>query len=56
MSEKSVIIFGGGLSGLVAANICSQYGIKSLLVENTNLLGGGNKSLKDKEGNIFDYG
>ena len=56
MSEKSVIIFGGGLSGLVAANICSQSGIKSLLVENTNLLGGGNKSLKDKEGNIFDYG
>ena len=56
MSEKSVIIFGGGLSGLIAANICSQYGIKSLLVENTNLLGGGNKSLKDKEGNIFDYG
>ena len=56
MSEKSVIIFGGGLSVLVAANICSQYGIKSLLVENTNLLGGGNKSLKDKEGNIFDYG
>ena len=56
MSEKSVIIFGGGLSGLVAANICSQYGIKSLLVENTNLLGGGNRSLKDKEGNIFDYG
>ena len=54
--KKSVIIFGGGLSGLVTANVCSHLGIDSLLVENSNLLGGGNKSIKDKEGNIFDYG
>ena len=54
--KKSVIIFGGGLSGLVTANVCSHLGIDSLLVENSNLLGGGNKSVKDKEGNIFDYG
>jgi protoporphyrinogen oxidase len=54
--KKSVIIFGGGLSGLVTANVCSHLGIDSMLVENSNLLGGGNKSLQDKEGNIFDYG
>ena len=54
--KKSVIIFGGGLSGLVTANICSHLGIDSILVESSNSLGGGNKSVKDKEGNIFDYG
>ncbi|MDC1136656.1 NAD(P)-binding protein [Nitrosopumilus sp.] len=56
IKKKSVIIFGGGLSGLVTANVCSHLGIDSILVENSNLLGGGNKSVKDKEGNIFDYG
>ena len=55
-SKKSVIIFGGGLSGLVTAYICSHSGINTTLIENTSLLGGGNKSIKDKEGNIFDYG
>ena len=54
--KKPVIIFGGGLSGLVTANICSHLGIDSILVENSNSLGGGNKSIKDKEGNIFDCG
>jgi protoporphyrinogen oxidase len=54
--KKSAIIFGGGLSGLVTANICSHLGIDSILVENSNSLGGGNKSIKDKEGNILDYG
>lgn len=56
VKKKSVIIFGGGLSGLVTANICSHLGIDSILVENSNSLGGGNKSIKDKEGNVFDYG
>jgi hypothetical protein len=54
--KKSIIIFGGGLSGLVTANICSHLGIDSILVESSNSLGGGNKSTRDKEENIFDYG
>ena len=54
--KKSIIIFGGGLSGLVTANICSHLGIDSMLVESSNSLGGGNRSIKDKEGNIFDSG
>ena len=56
MKHKSVVIFGGGLSGLISANICSHLGIDSILIEKTNSLGGGNKSIKDKKGNIFDYG
>ena len=55
-NKKSIIIFGGGLSGLVTANICSHLGIDSILVESSNSLGGGNTSIKDKEGNIFDSG
>ena len=53
---ESVVILGGGLSGLIAADICSQLGIDSILIEKTNILGGGNKSIKDKDGNVFDYG
>lgn len=56
MNHKSAVIFGGGLSGLVSANICSHLGIDSILIEKTNSLGGGNKSIKDKKGNIFDCG
>ena len=56
MEHISVVIFGGGLSGLVSANICSHLGIDSILIEKTNSLGGGNKSFRDKKGNIFDYG
>lgn len=54
--NKTIVIIGGGLSGLVSANICSHLGVDTVLIEKSNLLGGGNKSKKDSHGNIFDYG
>ena len=54
--NKTIVIIGGGLSGLVSANICSHLGIKSVILEKSNSLGGGNKSKNDSQGNIFDYG
>ena len=56
MIHKTVAILGGGLSGLISANICSRLGIDTILVEKTDSLGGGNKSTRDKNGNIFDLG
>ena len=35
-----LIIFGGGTAGIAAAYISSKYGLKTLLVEKTNVLGG----------------
>jgi protoporphyrinogen oxidase len=54
--HKTIVIIGGGLSGLVSANICSHLGIDTVIVEQSNSLGGGNKSKNDSQGNIFDYG
>lgn len=56
MTHKRIIILGGGLTGLIAANICSNLGIDTILVEKTNSLGGGNKSTTNKNGDIFDLG
>ena len=54
--NKTIVIIGGGLSGLVSANICSHLGIDTVIIEKSNSLGGGNKSKNDSQGNIFDYG
>lgn len=56
MIHKTVVILGGGLTGLIAANICSNLGIDTILVEKTNSLGGGNKSTTNRNGDIFDLG
>ncbi len=52
--HKTIVIIGGGLSGLVSANICSHLGIDTVIIEQSNSLGGGNKSKNDSQGNIFD--
>jgi len=54
--NKTIVIIGGGLSGLVSANICSHLGIDTIIIEKSNSLGGGNKSKNDSQGNLFDYG
>ena len=54
--NKTIVIIGGGLSGLVSANICSHLGIDTVIIEKSNSLGGGNKSKNNSQGNIFDYG
>jgi protoporphyrinogen oxidase len=56
MSSQDVIIIGGGLTGLTTAYVCQQYGYKPLILEKSNLLGGGNKSLDSTSGEIFDSG
>ena len=38
--ETDVLIVGGGMSGLSAAIVCSQNGLKTLIVEKSSLLGG----------------
>ena len=38
--ETDVAIIGGGLSGLAAANMISQYNVKTVIVESLELLGG----------------
>ena len=50
------IIIGGGLTGLMAAYICHQFGFSSIILEKSSMLGGGNQSSKDSQGNIFDKG
>lgn len=56
MKNYDVIIIGGGLSGLTAAYTCQQFGFSSIILERSDRLGGGNQSLKDSHGNIFDNG
>ena len=54
--NKTIVIIGGGLAGLVSANICSHLGVDTIIIEKSNSLGGGNKSQKDFQGNLFDCG
>lgn len=54
--QSKVVIIGGGLSGLVAANVLSYLGIESLVLEKSNKIGGWNTSFTDELGNTFDHG
>ena len=38
--QYDLVVFGGGTSGVASAYIASKYGIKTLLVEKTDVLGG----------------
>ena len=56
MDKYDVIIFGAGLSGLVAAYTLSSFGIKCCVLEKSEGIGGGNTSFKNDFGDIFDSG
>jgi len=50
------LIIGGGISGLTAAYVSSNLGYQTLLVEQSETLGGNNRSFANSNGRIFDYG
>ncbi len=56
VAKTKVIIFGGGLSGLVAAHTLSRGGVEHTLIEKSPRLGGGNRCYRDSKGRIFDSG
>ena len=55
MEKFDSLIIGGGLSGLITAYVLSEYGMKSILIETDDKLGGGNCSFNIGD-NIFDNG
>ena len=55
MEKFDSIIIGGGLSGIITAYVLSEYGMKSILIETGEKLGGGNSSFYVGE-HIFDKG
>lgn len=50
------LIIGGGQAGLISANILSNLGYETILVEKSPILGGGNSSFQNSFGDTFDYG
>ncbi len=53
--KKSVVILGGGLTGLSAAWQLTKYGIKVSVIEKEHYTGGLSASI-EKDGFIFDFG
>ncbi|RHX93171.1 flavin monoamine oxidase family protein [Leptospira stimsonii] len=56
MSQKTVIVLGGGISGLYAAYLLGKTGIKVKLIEATDRLGGRIRTVADPSGNFLDLG
>lgn len=54
--QKTVVIVGGGVAGMVAAMTCQQEGWNVHLVEAQAALGGLLQSWQSPEGDVFDYG
>lgn len=54
--QKPVIIIGGGLAGLTAANYLNQKGTPFLLFEAGDRIAGLAKSFKDEDGFSYDFG
>lgn len=61
MEEKTVLtadvaVVGSGLSGLTTTYRLTKYGLKVVLVEATDQIGGRTRSLKTKDGQLISYG
>lgn len=54
--KTDYLIFGGGLSGVVAAYTLAKNGINAILLERDDRLGGANRSYRDGAGRVFDSG
>ncbi|PJZ56213.1 flavin monoamine oxidase family protein [Leptospira barantonii] len=55
-SQKTVIVLGGGISGLYASYLLGKTGIKVKLIEATDRLGGRIRTVADGSGNFLDLG
>lgn len=55
-SQKTVIVLGGGISGLYSAYLLGKTGIKVKLLEATDRLGGRIRTVADTSGNFLDLG
>lgn len=55
-SSKPVVIVGGGVTGLVTAHILLERGVKVIVVEKLDTLGGLARSFKYDTGFVFDCG
>ncbi|AYV55843.1 amine oxidase [Leptospira kmetyi] len=54
--QKTVIVLGGGISGLYASYLLGKTGIKVKLIEATDRLGGRIRTVTDGSGNFLDLG
>ncbi|TGN01032.1 flavin monoamine oxidase family protein [Leptospira yasudae] len=54
--QKTVIVLGGGISGLYASYLLGKTGIKVKLIEATDRLGGRIRTVADGSGNVLDLG
>ena len=54
--EKPIVIVGGGIAGLTAANFLRQHGIPFILYEGAGKLAGLAASFKDENGFSYDFG
>ncbi|MHA1143215.1 MAG: phytoene desaturase family protein [Candidatus Helarchaeota archaeon] len=56
ISNPDVIICGAGIAGLLTGAVLSHKGLKTLVLEKTNRVGGRSNSIEFKEGYVVDNG
>ncbi|CAF4293234.1 unnamed protein product, partial [Adineta steineri] len=56
INTSQVLIIGAGLSGLEAARLLREKGIKTIILEARNRTGGRIWSVRSKTGHMFDTG
>ncbi len=56
MADYDVVVVGGGVGGLTAAALCQYAGMKTLVLEQSDRIGGCCSTFKTKKGFSFDLG